>query len=308
MSKEIKRYPLNQSQLYKCKSKKKLASLLHTDLNELKKISNDPKYHTFNKTKKNSTELRVINAPQYKLKELQKLIYAYLKKVERPSWLMSGEIGKNWTDNGKLHEKNPFIIKADINKFFDNCKREYVYSFFHNELDQSSDVAAICTSLVMVNGKIVQGASTSMVMAFYSYQKMFYELKKLADENNAKFTVYVDDVTFSKTEPFENVEKFKRRISQIISAYSQKIKTKKMRSYGSHRNKRITGTIINQREELVSPNSLQKDIYDLYQRYLEEEIQYKKDKIRSKLLGKIGAFRQINSEGFSSMYRNLKMK
>lgn len=308
MSTRIKRYPLNQSQLYKCSSKKRLAFLLHTDLKKLKEIAGNPKYHTFNIVKKQSVEVRTINAPQYDLKKVQKAMYAYLKKVSRPKWLMSGEIGKNWTDNGKAHEKNPFVIKADINKFFDNCKREYVYSFFHGEMNQSPDVAEICTSLVMVDNKIVQGASTSMVMAFYSYKEMFYELKKLADENNAKFTVYVDDVTFSKTEPFGNVEKFKRRISQITSAYGQKVKKQKSRSYGSHRSKRITGTVVNKHKELVSPNSLRKDIYELYQKFLKEETQLKKDELRSSLLGKIGALRQINPDGFSNIYRDLKLK
>lgn len=307
--KKIERYELNQSRLYKCHSKRKLSELLNVDLKTIIKISHNPKYSTFTKSKKNTTELRTINAPTYKLKQLQKSMYGYLKKVKRPDWLMSGEMGKNWTDNAKKHKNSSNVVKADISKFFDNCKREYVYKFLLNKLEQSPDVADICTSLVMVDGKIVQGASTSMVIAFYSYQSMFEELFQLANDNNCIFTVYVDDLTYSSNIPIDTAS-LKKRISQIINAYDQKFKSSKFRSYGKYSNKKITGVINNSKKCMVTPNGLQAEISRMFKEYLKLRKKGLKNtieaiKLRNSLIGKITSARQIERGKFSNMYRTL---
>ncbi|PZJ38543.1 hypothetical protein [Staphylococcus aureus] len=49
--KQFKKYPIHQCAFYKCKSKKKLASLLKTDLKNLNRLSKsiEQEYYTFNK-------------------------------------------------------------------------------------------------------------------------------------------------------------------------------------------------------------------------------------------------------------------
>lgn len=305
----IKRYPLNQSQLYKCHSKKRLAFLLKTDLTTLKKIARHPLYRSFPKKKKHSTGVRIINAPNDRLKAIQRSLYDRLKRVTRPTWLISGEMGKNWTDNGRLHVHSSYFTKIDISKFFDNCNREYVYQFFHKKLQQSPDVADICTSVVMVNGMIVQGAPTSMVIAYYSYETMFQELNTLAIENNLVFSVFVDDITFSSPKNF-NIEHVKRRATQIIAAYGHKAKQKKVRSYGKKRVKKVTGTIISQSHQLRVPNQLQQSIINDFKKY---KFQVKNqvplirlDKERRHLIGEVNSARQISPNIFPTVWRTLK--
>lgn len=48
--KQLKTYPIHQCAFYKCKSKKKLARLLKTDLNNLNRLSKsiEQEYYTFN--------------------------------------------------------------------------------------------------------------------------------------------------------------------------------------------------------------------------------------------------------------------
>lgn len=304
---DSKKYPLNQSQLYKCRSKRRLAYILQTNLPNLKKVATNPQYYSFSKAKKHSTETRMIDAPGHDLKVIQRA-YDNLRKIRRPEWLIAGESGKSWTDNGKYHQNSNYFTKLDISKFFDNCKREYVYQFFFNRMHQSSDVSEICTSLVMFNYKVVQGAPTSMVVAYYAYERMFQELYGLANSYDLKFTVYVDDITFSSDKPF-NMGHIKQRAAQIISAYGHKAKQKKIRSYGTKRVKKVTGVIINTDNELRIPNEMHESIHKDFQMYKTRrengESLNNLKKERSRLIGKLNSARQISPNAFPGMWNAL---
>ena len=57
-------------------------------------------------------------------------VSSLIQKVERPEWLVSGEKGKCYIDNGKKHIHSNYFLTMDIKKFYDNCEREYVFLFF----------------------------------------------------------------------------------------------------------------------------------------------------------------------------------
>ena len=88
-----------------------------------------------------------------------------------------------------------YVLTIDIKKFYDNCTREPVYQFFVQKLKTSPDVAEILTNIITYSGG-------SQIMAFYAYSDMFSEISDLAKQCGCKFTLYVDDMTFSSTEPF----------------------------------------------------------------------------------------------------------
>ena len=152
MGKEIKRYSINQCALYKCRSKRRLEQLLCIEAGGLKEIENIISYHSFNTDKKCTkkgqvAEKRKITAPNAILKQIQARILYLLQKVERPDWLISGEKGKCYIDNGKAHLLGTYVLTVDIKKFYDNCKREPVYRFFVDTLQTSNDVAAKLTDI-----------------------------------------------------------------------------------------------------------------------------------------------------------------
>ncbi len=83
-----------------------------------------------------------------------------LQGVIRPDWLISGEKGKFYIDNGKKHLESNYFLTIDIKKFYDNCEREYVYLFFKNRLLMSGDAAGVCTDIITCNGGIPTGCPT----------------------------------------------------------------------------------------------------------------------------------------------------
>lgn len=311
MGKEIKRYSIDQCALYKCRSKRRLEQLLCIEAGGLKEIENIISYHSFDTDKKCTkksqvAEKRKITAPNAILKQIQARILYLLQKVERPDWLISGEKGKCYIDNGKAHLLGTYVLTVDIKKFYDNCKRELVYRFFVDTLRTSNDVAAKLTDIVTFSDGIPTGCPTSQLLAFYAYQKMFTEINDVALVSNCKFTLYVDDMTFSSITPF-NPKILAREVDKILRKYGHKPKYRKVKYYSKHDPKPITGTIVTPEHTLDVPNNLQMKIYtnfqDIKHRQGEAVISIDEEKLLLRLKGQIQAAQNIDEARFPEIKR-----
>lgn len=260
----IKKYDITQCALYKCRTRKRLEYLLRLDPGGLKIIDGIIGYHKFEIDKKHSDEKREITAPDKTLKAIQRRILYLLQRVIRPEWLISGEKQKCYIDNGKAHLNGKYVLTIDIKKFYDNCTREPVYQFFVQKLKTSPDVAEILTNIITYNGGIPTGCPTSQIMAFYAYSDMFSEIFDLAKQHGCKFTLYVDDMTFSSKEPFSS-HQLSQMIDRVLRKYGHKPKYPKVKYYGPSDYKPITGTVVTPEHSLAVPNGLQKTIYDAFQ-------------------------------------------
>lgn len=261
----LKKYDITQCALYKCRTKKRLERLLCLEPGGIQKIDSIIRYHKFEIDKKHSNEKRRITAPDKTLKAVQRRILYLLQQVRRPEWLISGEKQKCYIDNGKAHVDGKYVLTIDIKKFYDNCTREPVYQFFVQKLKTSSDIAEILTNIVTYNGGIPTGCPTSQIIAFYAYSDMFSEIFDLANQFNCKFTLYVDDMTFSSQEPF-SPDCLRQLIDRILRKYGHKPKYSKVNYYGPSDYKPITGTIVTPEHSLVVPNGLQETIYNAFQK------------------------------------------
>ena len=260
----IKKYDITQCALYKCRTRKRLEYLLRLDPGGLKMIDGIIGYHKFEIDKKHSDEKREITAPDKTLKGIQRRILYLLQRVIRPEWLISGEKQKCYIDNGKAHLNGKYVLTIDIKKFYDNCTREPVYQFFVQKLKTSPDVAEILTNIITYNGGIPTGCPTSQIMAFYAYSDMFSEIFDLAKQHGCKFTLYVDDMTFSSKEPFSS-HQLSQMIDRVLRKYGHKPKYPKVKYYGPSDYKPVTGTVVTPEHSLAVPNGLQKTIYDAFQ-------------------------------------------
>lgn len=259
-----KKYDITQCALYKCRNKHRLEHILCLEAGDLKQIHRIIDYHSFEIDKKRSTEKRKITAPDKTLKQIQKRILHLLQRVIRPAWLISGEKGKCYIDNGKAHQNGQYFLTVDIRKFYDNCMREPVYQFFVQKLKTSPDIAKILTDIVTFNSGVPTGCPTSQIIAFYAYSDMFTEIYEAANNFGCKFTLYVDDMTFSSQNPF-SPRALTQEIDCILRKYGHKPKYPKVKYYSPSEYKLVTGTVITPKQTLVAPNSLQKTIYESFQ-------------------------------------------
>lgn len=304
----IKKYDITQCALYKCRSKSRLEYLLNMQKGDLKRIMNIILYHSFKIDKKNSDDKREITSPYPKLKKIQSRILALIQKVNRPEWLISGEKGKCYIDNGRAHLLANYVLTIDIRKFYDNCKREYVFRFFKDYLKTPGDISGILSDIVTYNKGIPTGCPTSQLIAYYAYMNMFKEINNIALSYNCKFTLYVDDMTFSSTILFKH-SKLANYIDRILRKYGHKPKYTKIKFYSSKSPKPVTGNIITPDHHLEVPNNLQKKIYFNFQELKHnrsESHSYTYQKNLLSLKGQLQAAKNINFNKFPEINRLVK--
>ncbi len=308
MRAKFKKYPLNQCALYKCSTKKKLEYFLKVEEGTIRQIDEIIQYHGFSIPKKGSTETRNITAPAKKLKSVQRRILKLLQCIERPEWLISGERGKSYIDNGIAHIESDYMLTVDIKSFYDNCSREAVYQFFRNTMKTASDVAKILTDIITCNGGIPTGCPTSQIIAYYAYENMFHEIASVADRYGCIFTLYVDDMTFSSKKTFDPC-KLAREIDIVLRKYGHRPKYKKVKYYPRNSAKPVTGTIITKDHRLTAPNQLQKNIYEgfLSLNALPEGQEYTAEQMKelATLKGRVYAARNIDEHMFPEVFRKV---
>ena len=305
----IKKYDITQCAFYKCQNKRRLEKLLLLRQNELKHLEKIIKYETFETNKKDSNEKRIITAPCSRLKSIQGRILSLLQKIKRPDWLISGEKGKSYLDNGEMHRDSSFLLKLDIKNFYDNCTREYVYQFFLRKLKTSPDVAMILTNITTYDNKIPTGSPASQIVAFYAYVDMFMEIKYIAEKHNCLFSLYVDDMVFSSQFPFK-LRSLQRDIDRILRSYGHKLKIRKARYYSKNENKLITGVGITPTHQMVTGNQLRYNIYTSFKKIKNAKKSGQIDAYRGELeslQGRVQAARRIQEGIFPEINKFVQM-
>ena len=309
--KQINRYPLDQCCLYKCRSKKRLAKVLNIEPGTIHKIHEYIKYHNFEISKNDEGDKRKISSPNHVLKEVQQNILKKMVKIKRPDWLISGEKGKSYITNAKYHQNGIYALTIDIKSFYDNCQREYVYRFFKDKLEMESDIAALVTDIVTYEKRIPTGTPTSQLISYYAYEDMFNEINEIAFRHGCKFSLYVDDMSFSSVNSFE-YKLLMNDVEKTLKKYGHRLKKSKVNYYGKKDVKTYTGVVINTKGELTVPNKLRKKVYENFQNVKNEDVINFGDKTTYKtyqtLVGQLNAAKNIEKGIFPEIDRITKQK
>ena len=138
---------------------------------------------------------------------------------------------------------------------------------------------------------------------------MFEEISEIAKAYKCVFTLYVDDMTFSSTTPF-NKDKLCSDIDKILRKYNHKPKYKKVRYYSKNEAKPITGTVVTSNNRLDIPNALQNKVFNGFNEVKEfatgEEMENGIAKKIASLHGQVQAAKNIDSERFREDGRIVK--
>lgn len=304
------------SKLYGVSNKKYLSELLQLELKTLKNV--DRYYTVYPFKKKTNKKIRELYNPSNKHKRALKRITRYLNELEFPGYLCGGIQNVSYVDNASRHLDKNYMLLVDIANFFPSTRDSYVYDFFHNSLIQPPDIAKILTNLTTAKTNdhrhLPQGYSTSPILSFLAYHKMYQHLNEFSLRNNLTFSAYYDDFAFSSDTFID--PKRRREVIKIIEKYNLKVnsdKTKLVR--GNHVN--ITGVIIN-KEERKAPKKLFKKTHGLYLRLLdmkENYFLYNQDDfidICNKFQGCLAAIQHIeekrNLEHYQNFLRHIRKK
>lgn len=131
-----KLYPLNQSPLFKLKTKRKLLEIIGLSKKQADKLMLDSAYKQFE-----NDAGRTIQEPIPQLKAVHKRIGTLLSRIELPAYLHSGRKKHSTLTNAESHRHATELLKLDIHKFFPSTKAAKVYKAFTEKFEMSPDVA-----------------------------------------------------------------------------------------------------------------------------------------------------------------------
>lgn len=235
-------YHINQSPLYKLKNHKKLANYLGLELETLLRIiSRGEKNYFFSSIDQEDGSKRELEVPKQQLMRIHRKLQKFFSKIVKPDYLYSGVKKKSNVQNGQYHIDSTYVQKTDIKAFYQSTSLERVKKCFLTVFKTSHDIAESLTELCCVRGHIPTGSPLSQSLSFFSNLKLFNEIEKFCSARDIVFSLYVDDLTFSRKEKFE--KGFLKRIKTIFSKNAD-YELHKFREYNAETPKPITGVVL----------------------------------------------------------------
>ena len=157
---------------------------------------------------KKSGGVRIINAPQDKLKRLQrhlsKVLYQCREEIEtlgpkRASLSHGFRKSHSIITNARPHIKRRFVLNLDIEDFFPSFNFGRVRGFFiqNNAFKLHPNVGTIIAQIACHNNELPQGAPSSPIISDLIAHLLDVRLVQLAKANTCSYSRYADDITFS---------------------------------------------------------------------------------------------------------------
>ncbi len=196
MPSNLKRYPLNQSPLFKLKSRSKLAEILklqNKQLRWLSKFSNEL-YKEKDRPKKDGSSLRHIEDPRRLLKQVQSRLASLLSRIEPPDFLFCPVKGRDYIKNAGQHRGNRVVRCLDIRKYFPSTSSRRVFWFFHTVLGCERDLAGVLTEISCFKGHLPTGSPLSPILSYFAHLDVWTAVANICTANDCTLTVYIDDV------------------------------------------------------------------------------------------------------------------
>lgn len=291
---EIKYYPITQSPFYKLTSKSKLAKILLITNSELSNLKSDNNYRCFVK------DGRDIQSPRKELKLVHKRIKKLLCKIEPPNYLFSSVKKRSSVLNAKYHIDNDYFLVTDIKGFYKSTKKEYVFRLFKYMFKMVDDVAWAMTDLCCFSNFVPTGSPSSQIVAYWTHHNIFNFINNFCMNNDIKFSIYVDDLTFSSKNKIsrEVLSKIKYKLSDN-GLITKESKTKYL---GKQEVKKITGCGI-KNNQLLTLNKHMKLLRTHMKKYHKSP---QKVEIRNTINGLLTYIQTINKSVFNDYKKSIE--
>jgi RNA-directed DNA polymerase len=150
---------------------------------------------------KNANKFRLINAPDQRLKFLQRKLADRLNRMYRPRKPVHGFVAdRSVRTNALSHMNRRFVLNVDLADFFPTISENRVQGLLYS-LGVNSRVADIIARFCCNNGHLPQGAPSSPVLSNMICFRLDRQLMAIARDTRCIYTRYADDITFSSHQP-----------------------------------------------------------------------------------------------------------
>jgi RNA-directed DNA polymerase len=184
-------------------------------------------------------ECRIVHAVRFPLDNFQKNISTAIsiQKVF-PEYVQGFVAKRSIVTNASLHLAKRYILNLDIKDFFDTITTDQVSEAFE-QLGCKQDIALVFAHLCTLHGKLVQGASTSPVLANLICAELDQKLLGLAESYSCSYSRYADDITFSG-----ELIPCKKQIKKCLKEYGFELNPDKYKCQSRGKRQYVTGLTV----------------------------------------------------------------
>lgn len=216
---------------------------------------NKPIYFKFTIPKKKNG-VRVIQAPNEELKQIQKSLNYYLQALYyrvKPDCVhgfikmpQAETVKRTIVSNGRVHAGSKFLLNLDIKDFFPSITAKQVKTALMQKPFNLNDEVSTLIALLGTYEKVLPtGSPSSPVLANMVCYEMDIEFENLCQKYNIRYTRYADDLSFS-SETFIQKEVI-GSLNHIIGKYGFELNESKIRLQSSKSKQTVTGIVVNQK-------------------------------------------------------------
>jgi retron-type reverse transcriptase len=150
---------------------------------------------------KDPSKVRMISAPDKRLKFLQRKLADKLTELYRPRNPVHGFVAKRSVKtNALVHLHRRFVVNIDLKNFFPTISQNRVEGML-SSLGIDARVAEIIARICCNKGHLPQGAPSSPVLSNMICFRLDKKLMGIAKEARCIYTRYADDITLSSHQP-----------------------------------------------------------------------------------------------------------
>jgi len=253
-------------------------------------------YKTFDIARHNGQAPRRIYAPIKPIKDIQRSLAALLLDWYEPPQSVHGFVtGRSAVTNARVHQRQEWVFRADIEDFFPAINFGRVYGMFKSHpFDYPREVAALLAQICCFDNQLPQGAPTSPIVSNYICRGLDADLANLARSERCYYSRYADDLCFStRRRQFPTsiglvddtgAHQAGAALKAIIGRHGFTVQDKKTRLVRRTQRQRVTGLVVN---SIVNVDrryvrSLRAVLY-IWQRYGQEEAARAFDRAHARL-------------------------
>lgn len=250
----ISQYEKLKNQFLSIHEPRELCILLGIKFPTLLKHTQNQKYTTF--TSHHKGKKRIVVEPNFELKQIQRRLNYYLQAVyffHKPDCIHGfvkcpkNSIKKcSILSNAAQHVRKPYVINADIFRFFPSITGIMVKKVFLTEpFNFDDNLASAITLLCIRKNWLPTGAPTSPSVSNFVCLSLDEQINIFAKKGGYTYTRYADDMTFSGENKPD--EKFKEELTIILESFGFKFNYKKYRILTNHTRQTVTGIVVNEK-------------------------------------------------------------
>lgn len=197
--------------------------------------------------KKAKSGTRKISSPLPNLKMLQNwIVNEILKSLPDVSpYAKAYRPNLSIKDNVKFHRNQKYVLKIDINNFFNNITNKQVFLLFRS-IGYNTKISSSLANIVTIESVgLPQGAPTSPFISNLILISFDNWMGSLATKNHLRYTRYADDITLSGQFNLVTEKQILSMVSNKLLLFNLTINKEKVRFIKYNSRQVITGLTVN---------------------------------------------------------------